>query len=588
MSDIAPFEPSFVEPALAFAGGVPGASSGALAASTWTTRSPAPEPPLAAVALDVAAHPAARADYPVAPAATAITDVRGGLRGWIARRGFDLVPASVAFAVITSLLWGTFFVPTALAVALVAFHAYWLFRSATTGVFALVGYRRVRAHRRIDWRARYDTEMATAAPDAGILAWDDVRHLIIIPTYLETIEKLRPTLDAIANQRQPDRIYVCLAMEELDPDAAEKAAILCGEYRGRFADIYATLHPGDLPGEVRGKSSNEAWASVVSKQMLIDERGLDIDMFTVTSCDADCIFPPTYYDCLTYMFATNPERYVRFWQSPVFLYNNIWDVPAPLRVPTALGGLNHLSRLTQPFSIVFPQSCYSLSYRLANDVGHWDVDVVPEDWHMFLKCFYATNGEAKVERMFLPVYNDGVRAHSYWRTFRNHYDQARRHAWGCSDIPYALKQSFAHPDIPLRRRGIRLWALWQNHILWSTQWFLVTVPGFLFAGLLFQVPGTDPALHIGGFMPGMPGWFADTSRLVLQPCLATLVLLVVLDAIVRPRRPTTFSRWLLPVQFVQWTLMAPITFIFMAMPALEAQIRLALGKRLEYRVTEKA
>lgn len=519
---------------------------------------------------------------PLAPSASALRR----LRDWIARRGFDLIPAGVALTVISAIVWGTFFVPLPLAIALLAFHAYWLFRSATIGVFAIVGYARVRKHRRIDWRARYERERHRAA--GNVLQWDDVRHLIIIPTYLETVEKLRTTLDAVAAQRQPDRIYVCLAMEELDPDAPEKAAILCEEYRGRFADIYATLHPGDLPGEVRGKSSNEAWASVVSKTLLIDERGLDIDHFTVTSCDADCVFPPAYFDCLTYKFAIDENRYRRFWQSPIFLYNNIWDVPAPLRVPTALGGLNHLSRLAQPLSVVFPQSCYSLSFRMADEVGHWDVDVVPEDWHMFLKCFYATNGETKVERLFLPVYNDGVRSHSYWGTFRSHYEQARRHAWGCSDIPYALRNTFAHPEIPLHRRAVRLWALWQNHILWSTQWFLVTVPGFLFAGLLFQIPGTEPALHIGGFMPGMPEWFADTSRMVLQPCLTTLVLLVILDTIVRPKRPAGFPRRLYPAQFLQWFLMAPITFLFMALPALEAQIRLALGKRLEYKVTEKA
>jgi hypothetical protein len=34
--------------------------------------------------------------------------------------------------------------------------------------------------------------------------------------------------------------------------------------------------------------------------------------------------------------------------------------------------------------------------------------------------------------------------------------------------------------------------------------------------------------------------------------------------------------------------MAVITFFSSALPALDAQVRLALGKRLEYKVTEKA
>jgi hypothetical protein len=46
--------------------------------------------------------------------------------------------------------------------------------------------------------------------------------------------------------------------------------------------------------------------------------------------------------------------------------------------------------------------------------------------------------------------------------------------------------------------------------------------------------------------------------------------------------------WLYPVQFVQWLLLAPITLFFTCLPAVDAQARLALGRRLEYKVTEKA
>ena len=238
---------------------------------------------------------------------------------------------------------------------------------------------------------------------------------------------------------------------------------------------------------------------------------------------------------------------------------------------------------------MFPQSCYSLSFRLAEDVGHWDVDIVPEDWHMFLKCFFLTEGETKVEPMFLPVRNDGVRSRSYFRTFPNHYDQARRHAWGCSDIPYAMKQALAHREIPLHKRVVRVGLLMQNHILWSAQWFLVTVPGILFVGVLLKVPGFAPSLRFGGWMDAsFPDWFAPLSRAVLMPCMLTLVVLVTLDIVLRPRRPASFPRYLMPVQFLQWFLMAPITLLFTALPAVESQIRLALGKRLEYRVTEKA
>jgi hypothetical protein len=64
--------------------------------------------------------------------------------------------------------------------------------------------------------------------------------------------------------------------------------------------------------------------------------------------------------------------------------------------------------------------------------------------------------------------------------------------------------------------------------------------------------------------------------------------MIIIDMMMRPPRPAGWKLWLYPIQFAQWFLMAPITFLFSAMPGLDAQVRLALGKRMEYRVTEKA
>jgi hypothetical protein len=43
----------------------------------------------------------------------------------------------------------------------------------------------------------------------------------------------------------------------------------------------------------------------------------------------------------------------------------------------------------------------------------------------------------------------------------------------------------------------------------------------------------------------------------------------------------------LPLLFIQWYFLPLISFVFSALPALEAHTRLLLGKKLEYKVTEK-
>jgi len=298
---------------------------------------------------------------------------------------------------------------------------------------------------------------------------------------------------------------------------------------------------------------------------------------TITSCDADTVFDPKYFSCLTYHFATDPNRYLRFWQAPFFFYNNIWHIPAPLRFSHSLAGMTQMGRLSRSFlRMRWPISTYSLSLRMAHEVDYWDPDIIPEDWHMFLKCYYHLGGKVDVEPIYAPTYMDGIRSKSYRGTFISHFHQARRHAWGCTDIPYAVEQTIDHPEMPLVPRLRRLWAVTEAHVLWSTQWFLVT------AGRV--VPVALASLGVAA----VPDWFPVISKWLLLPCAGPLVLFLILDAIMRPKRPADFRWWLFPFQYAQWFLMAVITFFSSALPALDAQVRLALGKRLEYKVTEKA
>jgi hypothetical protein len=502
------------------------------------------------------------------------------LRDRIVQRLLEILPGATAIVLITSLIWGTFIMPLPMVIFLLAFDVYWAWRSINTAIHVLRGHTVLKREAKIDWRQSYEGEKAQGK---AYLAWEDVHHVIIIPSYKETVDKLSITLNTLAEQSVGgEQIFVVLALEGAEEGAEEKAAILERKYRDRFAGFYATFHPPDIPGEVRGKSSNEAWAARFIKHHLVDEMGYDIGNLTVTSCDADSQFPKHYFSCLTHKFATHPQRYRRFWQAPIFLYNNIWDVPAPLRLPNALGSLNHLVRLTRKYCMRFPQSTYSLSLQMADEVGYWDVDVIPEDWHMFLKCFFHLDGEVEVDPIYLPIGNDGVRSQGYFKTFFAQYEQARRHCWGAVDVSYAIRKSFAHPEIPLWRRLRRTWSVFENHVLWSSQWFLISV-GSLAVGKLIPAAAV---LIVG--VEAVPDWFGPLSAKILFPCMVPLLVMAGMDTLMRPKRPKHFPIWLMPVQYVQWLLMAPITLFFSALPALDAQIRLMLGKRLEYRVTEKA
>ncbi len=69
---------------------------------------------------------------------------KAAARKWIVRRGFDFVPAGIALLLISSMAWGPFLIPVPLAMAMLAFHVYWSHRSFKVGIFAIVGYFKMR------------------------------------------------------------------------------------------------------------------------------------------------------------------------------------------------------------------------------------------------------------------------------------------------------------------------------------------------------------------------------------------------------------------------------------------------------------
>jgi hypothetical protein len=263
-------------------------------------------------------------------------------------------------------------------------------------------------------------------------------------------------------------------------------------------------------------------------------------------------------------------------------------------VPNALGGLVHLSRLSRKRRVLFSQSTYSLSMRMAHDVGYWDTDVIPEDWHMFLKCFYALGGEVDVEPIHLPVGNDGALSRTARDTYINQYLQVRRWGWGAVDVPYAAIHAFRHQDIPLKKRLLRLWYFVENHLMWSTQWFFITLGGLI-----------PQAYHKMSDATLTPTWFSiheyvdltflplfiakviTIPTVILTPCLIPYAIILYHDWKLRPLPPKEITCLGHLRANLCWLLISPITFLFSALPALDSQVRLMLGKRMEYRVTEK-
>ena len=481
-------------------------------------------------------------------------------------RFLEILPGTFSWTLILFPIWGSFWIPHYVAYYVIFFIIFWFYKSAILAVTSVISHVKLNAAQKYDWLS--DVKKLPGQ--------SNIHHLIVIPTYLEPLHTLERAVTSVANQDFPkEQISITLAFEQREgKEAHKKAKFLMRKYKKTFANLLTTFHP-DIPGEVKGKSSNEAYAGKYSKKVLVNQKRLDIANITVTSLDADGVLSEKYVSALSYKFLTNENRHLLFWQPIILYYTNIWRVPAPIRLMNTLGSVWQTALNSRTDRLV-NYAMYSLSLKLLDEVGYWDVDVIPEDYRIFFKSFFAKEGKVEVDPIFLPVYADAAESTSYFKSLVNFYEQEKRWAWGVSDDAYFIKKWLTHTHIPFWRRSIRLLKVLEDHFLWPVNWFAITlgatIPVILNPAFAQTVMGQNlPKIAFG----------------ILTSCWVFLAVILIIDWRQRPKHqgPISFLRKItMPFEFI---MMPVVTFLFTALPGIDAHTRLMLGKYLEYRVTEK-
>lgn len=479
-------------------------------------------------------------------------------------RLLEILVPSLSWLLITMPLWLSFWHPALVAYLIITFDVFWFYKSFTLAYYAVQSFITMNAHVNIDWLA-----LARTLPH-----FSDVYHVLIIPEFHEPIHILRRTLESLTKQDFPKhKLMVVLATESKDPEARATASVLTKEFASRFGKFMTTRHTLRV-GEVAGKSSNMAWASrhVVAK---LKSWGMPLSYTTVTSCDADALLHPKYFSYLTHSFLNDPERAFRFYQGAILFYNNIWRIPLPSRVVNTIYSITNLAILSQRNKLI-NFSTYSLSLATAVKAGYWGTDVIPEDYHMFFKVYFTLGERVRTKSIFLPLLLDAAESHGFWRTMVNQYEQSKRWAWGISDIPFVVRNAILHSEINARDRIRRVLYLFEQHVFWPSNWFILTIGSIV-------PPLVNPAF--GRTVLGHN--LSQLSSGILTLSLIFLCIIIVLDWRIKPQRPREFTAWKLPFLYIQWLTIPVVSFFLGALPGLDAHTRMILGKRLEYRVTEK-
>lgn len=482
------------------------------------------------------------------------------------RRFWEILPGFVSWNAILFLVWGGLLIPGITAYVILGFDVFWVYKGLSMTVAAIMSHLKIMAAQKLDWMGEVN----------GFGDWEKMRHVIIILIANEPAEVYRRTVEALTHQTFPlKKVAIVMATEQRFANGKIECEKMKQEWGSKFGAFLISEHPADIPGEVKGKSSNEAWAGKMAKKELVDKQGWDLKYMTVTSNDADVILNKQYLAYLTFKFLDDPNRYERFWQSAIVFYNNIWKLPAPTRVVNTLSNVWQISLQSRKDRLV-NFSTYSASLSMIDGIGYWDTNVIPEDYRIFFKAFFRLNGRVEVEPIFLPSTADAAESTSTWKTFMNEYQQKKRWAWGVSDVPTFVEMYLQTKEGSFINRTVRLVRVITDHILWPVNWFMITIG----VSVVTLVNPVFKRTTLGFMLPKI-------SSGILSITLIFLVILLIIDAKQRPPRPANVSklrRMLEPLEFI---LMPVVGFFFGALPGLDAHTRLMLGKYMEYRITEK-
>lgn len=488
-------------------------------------------------------------------------------------RCFEVLPGFLSWGTLISAFFLSWLAPIVIAIFIIIFDFYWLLRVSYLSFHQLSSYRRMKKNLKTNWIEKLEK----LNPPAGGKNWRDIYHLIILPTYKEGTEIIRPTCQSLVDSDYPkNKMIVVLAVEERAGEEAKKiAAEIKKEFEKSFFQFLITYHPKDILGEIAGKGSNEAWAAKVAKEKIIDPLKIPYENIIVSGFDIDTRPYPQYFACLTWHYLT-VESPLRTSYQPIPIYNNnIWDAPAFSRVIATSGTFWQMMQQERPEQLV-TYSAHSMPFTIFEEVGY-PRNMVSDDSRIFWKSLLFYDGDYRVTPLYYPVSMDAVMAKNLLGTAINQYKQQRRWAWGSENIPYLFYGFLKNKKIPLREKFRHSFLMIEGFWSWATAALLIFFLGWL------PLAWGGETFNISLLSYNLPRITASIMTLAM----IGMFISAIISMLLLPPRPPHYSRWKNLSMIFQWLLLPITLIVFGTFPSLDAQARLILGKRLGFWVTKK-
>lgn len=541
-------------------------------------------------------------------------------RRW--QRSLEVIPAILTWTTLLGMIIFSIFTPIAVAIFIIAFDIYWIHRTVFIAYYSIKAYRQLQRDQKIDWferavgvsdvatyQAKIDSRIASNMRLLGhalhrperkkiqellmmdralgkeleiidpdqVMNWEDVVHVVMLPTATEGPENIDPALAAIRDSHYPnDKIIILLATEEREDVTKREAKVkfLQDKYGSEFRDFIVSTHKV-ADGEMKCKASNTTYAAK-KLQRYLDEHNIAYTRVVLSNFDCESVAHPEYFGALTYEYIKDPMRLQRAYQPIPLYHNNLWDTNAFVRVIVTSSSFWHMFQSTRREMVTF--SSHAEAFDTLVKINFWPVDMISEDSIIFWKGYSYFNGDYYVKPLHVPVSMDAVLADTYWQTIVNQYKQKRRWAYGIENFPIIMRAIWPNKKIFVWEKLRNAFEMLEGHHSWATAPFMLAFLGWL--PLIFG----GAAFNQGVLAHNLP----LVTRTLMTMAMTGLIVSVSLSFLLLPKRPAHLGRKHYLFMILQWMLVPIIAPTLGAAPAIESQTRILLKKYFtEFWVTDK-
>lgn len=524
-----------------------------------------------------------------------------------AYRFFEMVPGLLSWGAIALLIILSLLNPLLAGIYVLLIIGTLLVKAAGIAYHTFVGSKRIEDAQKIDWHARlmdladpvaaYE-RIATTAPtrELGAAAHVenlrlvanaaeeyprpyDIYHAVIIATYNESYAVLQPTIESVVSGSfNPKQIIIVIAYEERGGKAIEGTVKqLRDEYAHRVKAFELVKHPKNLPDEVIGKGANITNAGQYLAGWL-DKKNIAQKDVIVTTLDSDNRPHKTYFDYVAYEYIVHDDRKHLAFQPVSLFLNNIWDVPAPMRVVATGNSFWNIISSMRPHTLRNFAS-HSQPMEALAEMNFWSKRTIVEDGHQYWRSWFYFGGKYEVMPIYVPIYQDAVLSDTYWKTLKAQFIQLRRWAYGASDVPFVATRVFSKDrNVPFWAGFTRLVRLIDGHVTLATVSLIVTFGGWVPLFINSEASQSVAANQL-------PEVLSVLQRIAMIGLFVTIFL----SFKMLPPRPERYKRRRTVGMLLQWLLMPVIAVAYSSASSFYSQTRLLLGKYLDkFDVTDKA